>query len=51
MDILAVSYCAHEFQRNYGFMSMLGFSCTLMVTWEGVLMSVPSLIGPGQLLT
>lgn len=24
-------------QRNFGFMSMLGFSCTLMATWEGVL--------------
>lgn len=24
-------------QRNFGFMSILGFSCTLMVTWEGLL--------------
>jgi choline transport protein len=24
-------------QRNFGFMSMLGFSCTLMITWEGLL--------------
>lgn len=24
-------------QRNFGFMSMLGFSCTIMVTWEGLL--------------
>ena len=23
-------------QRNFGFMSILGFSCTLMVTWEGM---------------
>lgn len=25
-------------QRNFGFMSMLGFSCTVLVTWEAVLM-------------
>ncbi|KAL8935475.1 MAG: hypothetical protein Q9216_005403 [Gyalolechia sp. 2 TL-2023] len=24
-------------QRNFGFMSMLGFSCTMLVTWEGLL--------------
>ena len=24
-------------RRNFGFMSMLGFSCTLMSTWEGLL--------------
>ncbi|KAL8770840.1 MAG: hypothetical protein Q9209_003491 [Squamulea sp. 1 TL-2023] len=24
-------------KRNFGFMSMLGFSCTIMVTWEGML--------------
>ncbi|KAI9832416.1 MAG: hypothetical protein M1819_004405 [Sarea resinae] len=23
-------------KRNFGFMSMLGFSCTLMITWEGI---------------
>ena len=27
-------------QRNFGFMSMLGFSCTTMVTWEGILVYV-----------
>ena len=27
-------------QRRFGFMSMLSFSCTVLVTWEGVLMSV-----------
>ena len=27
-------------KRNFGFMSMLGFSCTIMVTWEGVLVYV-----------
>ena len=32
-------------------MSMLGFSCTLMVTWEGVLMSVLSLLNLTELLT
>ncbi|KAK5198858.1 hypothetical protein LTR99_007798 [Exophiala xenobiotica] len=26
-----------ELRRNFGFMSMLGFSCTLMITWEGLL--------------
>ncbi|KAL8783597.1 MAG: hypothetical protein Q9213_004526 [Squamulea squamosa] len=26
-------------KRNFGFMSMLGFSCTIMVTWEGMLVS------------
>lgn len=24
-------------QRNFGFMSIVGFSCTLMITWEGLL--------------
>ncbi|KAK0510423.1 hypothetical protein JMJ35_006855 [Cladonia borealis] len=24
-------------KRNFGFMSMLGFSCTMMVTWEAIL--------------
>ncbi|KAI9868897.1 MAG: hypothetical protein M1830_005474, partial [Pleopsidium flavum] len=23
-------------QRNFGLMSMLGFSCTVMTTWEGI---------------
>lgn len=27
-------------KRNFGAMSMLGFSCTLMATWEGVLVYV-----------
>ncbi|KAL2424571.1 Choline transport protein [Exophiala dermatitidis] len=26
-----------ELRRNFGFMSMLGFSCTLMITWERLL--------------
>ena len=26
-----------QLRRNFGFMSMLGFSCTLMITWEGML--------------
>ncbi|KAL5372287.1 hypothetical protein DPSP01_013619 [Paraphaeosphaeria sporulosa] len=26
-------------KRNFGFVSMLAFSCTVMVTWEGVLLS------------
>ena len=25
-----------QLKRNFGFMSMLGFSCTLMITWEGL---------------
>ncbi|KAA8572280.1 hypothetical protein MFRU_028g00090 [Monilinia fructicola] len=25
-------------KRNFGFLSMLGFSCTVMITWEGVLL-------------
>jgi len=25
-------------QRNFGFMSMLGFSCTMMITWEAIFM-------------
>lgn len=25
-------------QRNFGFMSILGFSCTVVITWEGFLM-------------
>ena len=26
-----------ELKRNFGLMSMVGFSCTLMITWEGML--------------
>ena len=40
-------------QRNFGFMSILGFSCTLMVTWEGMfwyaVLNSPNLIDPGGL--
>ena len=25
-------------QRRFGFMSLLGFSCTILITWEGILM-------------
>ena len=31
-------FCIDELQRYFGFLSMLGFSCTVMITWEGVLM-------------
>lgn len=24
-------------KRNFGFLSMLGFSCTMLITWEGLL--------------
>lgn len=26
-------------KRNFGFMSLLGFSCTVLVTWEGTLLT------------
>lgn len=35
-----VSVLTYGYQRNFGFMSMLGFSCTMMVTWEAILMWV-----------
>lgn len=25
-------------KRRFGFMSLLGFSCTILITWEGMLM-------------
>ncbi|KAJ3494069.1 hypothetical protein NLG97_g4314 [Lecanicillium saksenae] len=28
---------SQQFQRNFGFVSMLGFTCVLMSTWEGQL--------------
>lgn len=30
-------------KRNFGFMTILGFSCTVLITWEGslVLVSLP----------
>ncbi|KAH9908357.1 amino acid/polyamine transporter I [Xylariomycetidae sp. FL2044] len=35
-------------KRNFGFMSILGFSCTVLVTWEGMLIvSTSSLINGG----
>lgn len=27
-------------KRNFGFMTILGFSCTILITWEGSLMYV-----------
>ena len=27
----------HVYQRNFGFMSMVSFSATVLGTWEGVL--------------
>lgn len=27
-------------KRNFGFMTILGFSCTILITWEGSLMLV-----------
>ncbi|KAL2037449.1 hypothetical protein N7G274_009729 [Stereocaulon virgatum] len=29
-------------KRNFGFMSILGFSCTVLITWEGVLVGGPA---------
>ncbi|KAF7929298.1 uncharacterized protein EAE98_005217 [Botrytis deweyae] len=35
-------------KRNFGFMSILGFSCTVLITWEGMLIvSVQSLANGG----
>lgn len=31
-------------KRNFGFMSILGFSCTILITWEGSLMCVPEVL-------
>ncbi|XXH02204.1 polyamine transporter tpo5 [Hypoxylon texense] len=39
--------------RNFGFMSILGLSCTVMLSWEGILVtSVPSLLigGPASVI-
>lgn len=35
--------CGHRLiarQRNFGFLSIISFSCTILVTWEGVLVYV-----------
>ena len=29
---------AYPLQRSFGFMSILGYSCTILITWEGVLL-------------
>ncbi|RAQ99182.1 amino acid transporter [Stemphylium lycopersici] len=35
-------------KRTFGFMQILGFSCTVLVTWEGILqVSTPSLLNGG----
>ncbi|KAH7554723.1 hypothetical protein BM1_07384 [Bipolaris maydis] len=35
-------------KRNFGFMQILGFSCTVLSTWEGILqVSTPSLLNGG----
>ena len=34
----AISESAKQAQRNFGFLSLLGFSCTVLVTWEGTLL-------------
>jgi choline transport protein len=26
-----------QLKRNFGFMQIVGFSCTVLVTWEGIL--------------
>ena len=35
---LGLSFQADGPQRNFGFLSLLGFSCTVLVTWEGTLL-------------
>lgn len=38
-------------KRNFGFMSILGFSCTILITWEGSLMYgsfIPSIANAPQ---
>ncbi len=35
---IRLSSALTSLQRNFGFMSILGFSCTVLVTWEGLLM-------------
>jgi choline transport protein len=30
-----------ELRRNFGFLAILGFSCTVLVTWEGILVYDP----------
>ena len=37
-NVRMIKTLAYHKQRNFGFMSMLGFSCTVLVTWEAVLM-------------
>ena len=42
LKVLSTSRCPSfvltTLQRNFGFMSILGFSCTVLITWEGFLM-------------
>ena len=46
-SVLEVTQCARlrlrqlstdEEQRRFGFISILGFTCTILITWEGSLM-------------
>lgn len=36
--VVEISEYADLSQRNFGFLSLLGFSCTVLVTWEGTLL-------------
>ena len=36
--VVEILIYAHLSQRNFGFLSLLGFSCTVLVTWEGTLL-------------
>jgi hypothetical protein len=36
--IRAMFICLYNDQRTYGFMAILGFTTTILVTWEGVLL-------------
>ena len=37
LEVVSLEYADH-LQRNFGFLSLLGFSCTVLVTWEGTLL-------------
>lgn len=39
-SILPKGFQAHDLQRRFSFLSILGFTCTILVTWEAELMWV-----------
>ena len=44
MSNLSLRYTAHGLKRRFGLVSMTGFSCGLMCTWEGMLVFVSHII-------